>query len=929
MPNMYRPALCAAAGCFHSIADHATVDGWHQEGAFFVNTTTGARLAARPSEANTALSSAVSNAGLWGGESRLGDANGAALPPEKVALWEAFSRHGTTGDSPSPHIEQPRNVASPSAGHIPDAIPAVDAGVTTHAGPWDDDEDGAAVGGGDATAQRLTQPPPPALSHLDAFPDIPSAVPTTALVNMDFDLTALSAATFRDATAVLQQARPAAQPILSAVPNPLLEQPQELATEAAGSLPQTQILHNGNAALAAAADVQGRARPDDDPDRSQGQPIAPAAEQRASPQENGGFALPDLLATHLRPVYGDPMLVSLSELDPALGDALQRLVQQSTSDAASSLARAGTAVGGGVAIFAVRQTFEEDFALQRFLIVTPFTLMAVAALASRPGWGVLKWERSLMSLRRLTTQPVVLLEAAAAARVAAPAAADGGVIRNLFNRLRPHKLSLTSPNTAAAAKDAQLHRTDIGLLASFAPETSDSITFLRTFRAGRRPVFREGWLTKRKRSSWRERAPLGPLAWKRRYFVLEPTRLLYYAGPPPPVGASGEHGANDGGDWAGHSPQLKGIVPLSGWVEVARTGAEAATSPSGASGAAGSGELHDTTTRAHAFLVRTGKTSHVFSAASDEEADEWVAAIAINAQHLGAAQDDPQCVLLPSAGDAEALASAIARRRRFLVESMSAAGRAALGDAQNLTLDIVTDATPLLLARSSHPSAGRHAVGGESIDPADDEVIDGMRLGDALSIVAAAGGPTNELLEQLPPALAIAVRRRCGIDGDVLQRAPAVAGVKSVDNDAAAVTADLANSWFYLDDANTKRGPFPATRMREWLVARYFGPSTMVRFAGRVPSLHPGCGGDEFGQPVAFLPLSVLFADPATAFVDDSAWIDSYCATMVYQSLIASAAEFGIDPATVANAVREMKEGDLPADLGLLLDLCGVTSLPT
>lgn len=79
---------------------------------------------------------------------------------------------------------------------------------------------------------------------------------------------------------------------------------------------------------------------------------------------------------------------------------------------------------------------------------------------------------------------------------------------------------------------------------------------MRVWRAGRRPVPRQGFLLKRKKGGWREHARLGPLAWKRRVFSLQQREILYYAR----VAADGT------------PVELKGTVPLNGWVEVSRAG---------------------------------------------------------------------------------------------------------------------------------------------------------------------------------------------------------------------------------------------------------------------------------------------------------------------------------------------------------------------
>jgi hypothetical protein len=91
------------------------------------------------------------------------------------------------------------------------------------------------------------------------------------------------------------------------------------------------------------------------------------------------------LSLHLAPIYDNPLLVNVADL-----------------------ARGGGAAG--VAIFSIRQPFEEDFAVPRHLIVTPFTIMAVAPHPTRLGIGILKWDRSILSLRRLTSQTLFRVE---------------------------------------------------------------------------------------------------------------------------------------------------------------------------------------------------------------------------------------------------------------------------------------------------------------------------------------------------------------------------------------------------------------------------------------------------------------------------------------------------------------------------------------
>jgi hypothetical protein len=103
-------------------------------------------------------------------------------------------------------------------------------------------------------------------------------------------------------------------------------------------------------------------------------------------------------------------------------------------------------------------------------------------------------------------------------------------------------------------------------------------------------------------------------------------------------------------------------------VEVARVGADA--------GPVSADAALDPTTRAHAFVIRTNRTAHVFQAPSAEDADAWITAISINAQHANAAaQDDPQRLLLPSHAAARALADAVALRRAHLADLGKSAAR--------------------------------------------------------------------------------------------------------------------------------------------------------------------------------------------------------------------------------------------------------------
>jgi hypothetical protein len=223
----------------------------------------------------------------------------------------------------------------------------------------------------------------------------------------------------------------------------------------------------------------------------------------------------------------------------------------------------------------------------------------VAAIAPHPtrlGVGVLKWERSILSLTSIVSQPLFSRAAVAAAtaarggegararagsggggggggggepflffhdraaaddlnfapqgekagegaRTPSPRGKRGGLFSRLFRRNSADGSggggggggegggAADASSAAAAALEASpaaLASTfaGVGVLLSFGPESPATLPLLRTVRAARRPAALEGWLLKRKRSTWRGAAPLGPLAWKRRWFVLEPTQIV-------------------------------------------------------------------------------------------------------------------------------------------------------------------------------------------------------------------------------------------------------------------------------------------------------------------------------------------------------------------------------------------------------------------
>ena len=58
----------------------------------------------------------------------------------------------------------------------------------------------------------------------------------------------------------------------------------------------------------------------------------------------------------------------------------------------------------GVLAVAMHQPFNEFVAVPRVLLLTPFTVMAVAPHPTRLGVGTLCWERSLLSLTHIATQ---------------------------------------------------------------------------------------------------------------------------------------------------------------------------------------------------------------------------------------------------------------------------------------------------------------------------------------------------------------------------------------------------------------------------------------------------------------------------------------------------------------------------------------------
>ena len=821
--NLYRPALCVA--CFQDIAAHFPGQ-WKAKTDFatgrkvYVNIATGTVLNTRPGEAFS--SSNEDDGGKHSAPMDVSLPSGVLV--DRITGWTAFAAK----------FEAEAH-SRPSASHGSAEESHVSAGLappTSRIGDDDDDDDGedddghgrrrGVVAGGPTLNVDVAVAPQSVLSPGDHVPETPTAVPEAALANMAINLQALSAAMGGGAIASPARRRGS----ISAAPSsaPVAGEPYQASSDEARlpppppppaftvappPSPPVSVADDGSASssrppLAPKPPPAPRKSTGSDSRSSeQGVEAAVVASSGAvstlnplsslssgntgaslsspniSSQPNGSpSVLPAEvvdLSSFLAPVYEDPLLVDLN-------------AWTKVSHASRGGSSSGSGVTSGVSVLSIKQPFEESLSLPRYLIITPFTIMAVAAHPTKLGFGILKWERSLLSLRHLATQPLIRKVSPDGAPGAPTIglgtsgvnnnSSTGSKIASFFNRKRAGSASGTNalPSDASSGIDStantairintvtgqQLEVYGVGVLASFAAENADTITFLRTYRAGRRPVVKEGYLHKRKKSAWREHAPLGPLAWKKRWFVLTASALHYYSGPPSASGASEK------------AKQLKGVIPLTGWVEVARVENLIGGAAAAATGAFGG----DVTTKKHSFVVRTGTTFHVFHTSSASEADEWVTAIAINAQHLGATQNDPQCLELQTAQVASDVAAAIDKRRRFLVDSMSAEARADMGDAAELTLDIMNEIPRHIQHRQfsgrfSRGGSYRAASsgGGSSYDAGEDdgefeelpvdpnEKIDGMSVAEALAIADAAGEEAVEVIAQLPPALASAVRR--------------------------------------------------------------------------------------------------------------------------------------------------------------------------
>jgi len=1090
--QFYRPALCTT--CYLDIEQHFPGE-WKkvvEEGKiYFVSKSTAQKLFARPADASDAVRGRAAVGKARSSDTGAPSAGGRVS--EQVAAWQSFVPAGqaetaaadkkaraallAVAGHPSPAgIHTPGlgvvSSAAPAGLATPSAVPTSGAGAVplppraasvfgpgpagTPAAPASQAAVAAAAGAG-GSAAPATPRPAGAQATPDDLPEVPSAVPSAAFANLAIDLSRLtrafapmlspgrpregdgeggtalpgsSSSAAASASAALHGSVVSALDA-SAAPALSADEASREAAAGPGSPPEEGPSAAGEAMAdpvpaetTEAAGVEDPAvthRPsvltDDGSGGSVGESSAaavagalPSASPTASDALMAASGCGLDLSLHLSPLYGSPLLVDVGEM-----------------------VRRGAAAG--VAVFAVRQPFEEDYAVPRHLIITPFTVLAVAPHPTRLGIGLLKWERSILSLRRLTAQPL-FAKAPAGARLRSADGSDGAVEVGPSARGRSdsagsggphgavghgraasgsggvlgflkkaaagvaHKLAqgAQAVNSAVKGGDASnlpvpeeerlaplppaavlgdpealerclAHPDAVGLLGSFAPETTDTVALLRMYRAGARPIRKEGYLHKRKRASWRERAPLGSLAWKRRYFVLQPTHITYY-------GASPEAGGS-----------AKGVIPLTGWVEVAKVGAE--------STAVHRSLAHDATTRAHCFIVRTGRTHHVFQAASEADCEAWMHAISVNAQHVGMAVDEQDCIIMRDAADMQRLAEALLARRRDLVAAMAPAARAAAEASLEVDLHVAW-AGDEGAGGSDAPRARKGPsglVGAVSEDAGEDEeepaAGTGLSLTDAAAIVEASGGVSEEILSQCSPAVQerllrlfrlgdsrggpaagyddgveeeeeegeddeespsftqvvlpsgeiayvashAPVNATAGPDAEVGVLAPdgqtiVVAGASAA---AAAGSSPSAQegSWMYLDDSDRPQGPFSDSIMRSWLWAGYLRPDVCVRFALPLPgALDAAEGVNDAYVPQVYIPLSALFADPEVAFVSgDFSWLDTYKVTARYQHLFTTAVHMGLDRSAALQQVYLMKENGLPADLSILLDMVGVTDL--
>jgi hypothetical protein len=619
------------------------------------------------------------------------------------------------------------------------------------------------------------------------------------------------------------------------------------------------------------------------------------------------------------------------------------------------------ALGGSAGVFVqqVRQAYDDKYGAERTIIVTPTTIMAIAPHPSRLGVGILKWERSLLSLQGLVTQPLLHpLDRSAPAPLATASTAileDDSVSftsgdellvvdqmpfdilppsppqlksasknsTGIFSALRGWARGGSEPSAGLAPAAPTPPRSTrgfviygVGMLASFAPEQVSSMSLLRTMRGGLKPASREGVLLKRKRSDWRQHAKLGPLAWKRRHVRLEGTVLQYSLRGVP-----------------------KGQITLEGWVEVARAGADA-------SGGTNSGAVAvDDTARRGAFIVRTASTFHVFQADSSSAADAWVESISVAAQHAAAAAPAPICIITRGHAEAAALAEAVTNRRDALIARAQAAATAksrgeplspadaaillAANESSRAGISVDLSASAALAGSASRVSASA-AISSRSYG--DDSAPSSVSVQDALALANALGGVTEELLSQLPRSVALAL---CEI-----RRVPLPHSMLPQQMLAPPPPSEIL--WFYHDPSGAVHGPAPASLCAAWTAANFFDTSTLVRaaaplqvgsVAAATASAAAALAGPAFAAawlssdgltPLAFLPIGALFASAAQAFLASAPWQQAFANEMAWAALPVWAASAGLGtPATVANGVRGMRASGAPPDPGLFIDVIG------
>lgn len=355
-------------------------------------------------------------------------------------------------------------------------------------------------------------------------------------------------------------------------------------------------------------------------------------------------------------------------------------------------------------------------------------------------------------------------------------------------------------------------------------------------------------------------------------------------------------------------------------------------------------------------------------AASAADATAWIDAIAITAQHVGASQHDPQCLILPTEADALRVSAVIRDARERLLSAMPPAARARLGD---LTMDVVTsfqrgpathDASvegsdawyAAALAASEGGALGdgghgsddeRGGGGSPTLAPIPDDVSAGEGAGqltfdDALAMASAMGGVTQELLQQLSPEVAWAVVQSLQQQGQgrpqhggrpesADARGPTSVGTSSPSEAPAVAASVVEDGWLYIGETSDRpQGPVPARRMREWLASGMLGAGTLVRSCIPVPGLGLDQGVDEAGVPLIFLPVGVLFPSPlssVTAFGPPETWAATYAQAARFETLVTSATQLGVDRGLAVQHVLFMQENGMAPDFSLLLDLCGWT----